>query len=188
MSRSSIEISDTLLAGLKVLQRNPIEDSRGYFCRFFCAEELQQAGLYKSVAQINHTLTRKAGAVRGLHFQYPPHAETKIVSCLKGEILDVAVDLRQGSSTLLQWHAEILSEKNFKSLLIPEGFAHGFQTLTDDCELMYLHTESFYPESEGAINTADPRLAIQWPLEITEMSDRDRLHPFIDPNFQGILL
>ena len=188
MTRSRFEITDTLLDGLKVLQRNPIEDSRGYFCRFFCAEELLPAGLRKPIAQINHTHTRKAGAVRGLHFQHPPHGEVKIVSCLKGEIFDVAVDLRQGSHTLLHWYAEILSDKNFKSLLIPEGFAHGFQTLTDDCELMYLHSESFHPESEGALNIADSRLAIHWPLEITEISDRDRQHPFIDTNFQGILL
>ncbi|MFA7059951.1 MAG: dTDP-4-dehydrorhamnose 3,5-epimerase family protein [Pedobacter sp.] len=188
MNSSRFEIIETPLEGMKVLRRKPIEDSRGYFCRFFCSEELSQAGLHKPVTQINQTFTRNAGAVRGLHFQYPPHAETKIVSCLKGEIFDVAVDLRQGSPTLLHWHAEILSDKNFKSLLIPEGFAHGFQTLTDDCELMYLHSESFHPKSEGALNIADPGLDIQWPLEITEISDRDRLHPFIDSDFKGILL
>jgi dTDP-4-dehydrorhamnose 3,5-epimerase len=188
MSSSRFIISDAQLAGLKVLQRNPIEDSRGYFCRFFCAEELHHAGLHKPISQINRTLTRKAGAARGLHFQYPPNAETKIVSCLKGEIFDVAVDLRQGSPTFLHWHAEILSDRNFRSLLIPEGFAHGFQTLTENCELMYLHTESFHPESEGALNIIDPQLAIKWPLEISEISDRDRLHPFIETTFQGILL
>lgn len=188
MIKSRIKIVDTPLAGLKVLQRNPIEDSRGFFCRFFCADELQLAGLHKPITQINHTLTSKAGAVRGLHFQFPPHTETKIVSCLKGEIFDVAVDLRRGSPTFLQWYAEILSGKNFKSLLIPEGFAHGVQALCEDCELMYLHSESFHPESEGGFNIADPRLAIQWPLAITEISDRDRQHSFIDQNFQGILL
>ncbi|MHC1696709.1 MAG: dTDP-4-dehydrorhamnose 3,5-epimerase family protein [Geobacteraceae bacterium] len=188
MSRSIFIITDTPLAGLKVLHRKPVEDSRGYFCRVFCSEELSQVGMNKPIAQINQTLTRNAGAVRGLHFQYPPHAETKIVSCLKGEIFDVAVDLRQGSPTLLHWHAEILTDMNFKSLLIPEGFAHGFQSLTDDCELLYLHSELFYPEFEGALNIADPRIAIQWPLAITEISDRDRQHPLIGSNFQGILL
>lgn len=186
MNSSRFEITDTPLVGLKVLQRKPIDDSRGYFCRFFCSEELKEAGLHKPIAQINHTLTHHAGAVRGLHFQYTPHMEVKIVSCLKGEIFDVVVDLRQGSPTLLHWHAEILSDKNFRSLLIPEGFAHGFQALTDDCELMYLHSEPHHPEFEGALNIADPRLAIQWPLEITEISDRDRLHPFIDSDFKGI--
>lgn len=188
MSRSRFEIIDTPLVGLKVLQRKPGEDSRGFFCRHYCAEELRPAGLIKPIAQINHTLTHKVGAVRGLHFQQPPHGEVKIVSCLKGEIFDVAVDLRQGSPTFLHWHAEMLSDKNFKSLLIPEGFAHGFQALTDDCELIYLHSESFHPESEGAINIADPRLDIHWPLDITELSDRDRMHPLIDSDFQGIRL
>lgn len=182
------DFSPTPLAGLTVIHRKPIEDSRGFFCRFFCAEELHHAGLHKAIVQINHTRTRKGGAVRGLHFQYPPHGEIKIVSCLKGKIFDVAVDLRQGSPTFLHWHAEILSDENFNSLLISEGLAHGFQTLSDDCELMYLHSESFHPESKGALNIVDPRLAIQWPLEITEISDRDRLHPFIEANFQGILL
>lgn len=188
MSRSRFEIFDSPLVGLKILQRIPIADSRGYFCRFFCSEEFKHAGSHKPVAQINHTLTRNTGAVRGLHFQYPPHAEIKIVSCLKGEIFDVAVDLRQGSPTLFHWHAEILSEKNFKSMLIPEGFAHGFQTLADDCELIYLHSEPFHPESKGALNIADPRVSIRWPLEITEISDRDRLHPFMDSDFTGICL
>jgi dTDP-4-dehydrorhamnose 3,5-epimerase len=188
MSSPGLEISDTMLAGLKVLQRNPIIDSRGFFCRFFCAEELHQAGLNKPISQINHTLTRKTGAVRGLHLQYPPHAETKIVSCLKGEVFDVAVDLRKFSPTFLHWYAEILSDSNFRSMLIPEGFAHGFQTLTDDCELMYLHSESFHPEFEGGFNIVDPRLGIRWPQEITEISDRDRQHPFIDSDFKGIVL
>jgi len=187
MSSSRFEIINSPLVGLKVLQRKPIEDSRGFFCRIYCSEELHQAGLHEPISQINRTLTRPAGTVRGLHFQRPPHAEVKIVSCLKGEIFDVAVDLRQGSPTFLRWYAEILSEKNFKSLLIPKGFAHGFQTLANDCELLYLHSESFHPESEGALNSADPRIAIQWPLAIAEISERDRLHPFIDSNFQGIL-
>jgi dTDP-4-dehydrorhamnose 3,5-epimerase len=188
MSVARFAISDTPLVGLKIVQRNPIEDARGFFCRFFCAGELASAGMHKPVAQINHTHTRLAGAVRGLHFQRPPHGEVKVVSCLRGEIFDVAIDLRHGSPTFLHWHAEILSAKNFKSLLIPEGFAHGFQSLCHDCELIYLHSEPFCPESEGALNISDPRLAVPWPLEITEISDRDRLHPFIDQNFQGILL
>jgi dTDP-4-dehydrorhamnose 3,5-epimerase len=186
MNKPVIEITDTLLAGLKVLQRRPIEDSRGYFCRFFCLNDLEQAGFSKPIAQINHTFTCHSGAVRGLHFQYPPHGEIKIVSCLKGEIFDVALDIRRGSPTFLHWHAEILSGENFKSLLIPAGFAHGFQALSDHCELMYLHSEAYHPESEGAFNISDPRLAIQWPLAFTVLSDRDRQHPLIDAAFKGI--
>jgi len=176
----------TPIAGLMVVERRPIEDQRGFFCRFFCAEEFQAAGLKKPVAQINHTFTRSRGAVRGLHFQYPPYAECKIVSCLCGEVYDVAVDIRNGSSTFLQWHGEILSATNQRSLLIPEGFAHGFQTLTDNCELIYLHSEAFHLHAEGALHVADPKIGIVWPIAVTELSERDRSHPFIDLDFKGI--
>ena len=178
----------TPLSGLKLVQRKVIEDSRGFLSRFYCANEFAEAGINKPIAQINHTLTCKKGAVRGLHFQHPPHTETKLVSCLQGEIWDVAVDLRRDSPTFLQWHGEILSAANRKSLLIPEGFAHGFQTLSKDCELIYLHTAAYHPESEGALNVTDPKLDIIWPLTITEISERDRNHKLIEPDFQGIIL
>lgn len=183
-----LDFLSTPIAGLMVVQRRTIEDHRGFFSRFFCAEEFRDAGLMKPIVQINHTLTREKGAVRGLHFQYPPHAESKMVSCLKGEIFDVAVDLRRGSPTFLSWQGEILSARNRRSLLIPEGFAHGFQTLTEDCELVYLHTASYHPEAEGALHVADPRLAINWPLAITDLSGRDSSHPFVDSDFRGIVL
>jgi len=178
----------TPLNGLVLVQRKAIEDDRGFLSRFYCAEEFREAGLNKPIAQINHTLTRKKGAVRGLHFQHPPYAEIKLVSCLKGEILDVAVDLRRDSPTFLHWHGEILSASNRKSLLIPEGFAHGFQALTEDCELIYLHTAFYRPEAEGALNVADPMLSIAWPLPIGDLSVRDRNHTFIDENFQGVVV
>lgn len=185
---SRFDFIPTPLSGLMLVQRKAIEDHRGFLSRFYCAEEFRAAGIDKPVAQINHTLTRQRGAVRGLHFQHPPHAETKLVSCLKGEVLDVAVDLRRDSPTFLHWHGEILSAANRKSLLIPEGYAHGFQTLTEDCELIYLHTSPYHPESEGALNMADPRLSIAWPLPANDISERDRNHPFISQNFQGIVL
>lgn len=176
----------TPLEGLWVIQRKPMEDARGFFARFFCLEEFRAAGLRKPIAQINHTYTLKKGTIRGLHFQHPPHAECKVVNCLRGEVYDVAVDIRKGSSTFMQWHGEILSAANQKSLLIPEGFAHGFQTLSDDCELIYLHTAAFHDLSEAAINIADPEIGIIWPLPITDISDRDRLHPFITEKFKGV--
>ena len=176
----------TPIEGLLVAQRKPFEDNRGFFCRFFCAEEFQVAGLKKPIAQINHTHTIKKGAVRGMHFQYEPHAECKIVSCLRGEVYDVAVDIRKGSPTFLHWHSEILSAANQKGLLIPEGFAHGFQTLIEDCELIYLHTVPFYEHSEGAINIADPKIGIIWPIPITDISGRDLHHPFITDKFKGV--
>ena len=177
---------DTPLADLKVMQCKPIEDARGFLSRFYCAEEFKAFGFNKPINQINHTLTRQKGAVRGLHYQQLPYAEMKLVSCLKGEIFDVAVDLRKNSPTFLHWYGEVLSEKNQRSLLIPEGFAHGFQTLTDDCELVYLHTAPYMKEAEAALNVSDPKLSIIWPLDITELSERDRSHPMIKNDFEGI--
>jgi dTDP-4-dehydrorhamnose 3,5-epimerase len=185
---SRFNFTDTPLNAVTLVQRKVIEDERGFLSRFFCSDEFKELGFDKPVAQINHTLTRKQGAVRGLHFQYPPHAEIKLVSCLHGEIWDVAVDLRSESPTFLQWHGEVLSASNRKSLLIPEGFAHGFQTLTENCELIYLHSEAYHPESEGALNVSDPKLNITWPLTMRDLSDRDRNHASIDQNFQGIIL
>jgi len=183
------EMQATPLAGLMVAHRQVIGDHRGQFCRLYCLSELSQHGFNKSLNQINHSVTKTRGTVRGLHFQYPPHAETKIVSCLRGEIFDVAVDIRADSPTFLQWHGEVLSASNHKSLCIPEGFAHGFQTLTGDCELLYLHTEAYQPDAEGALNVQDPQIAITWPLPIAELSQRDQLHPFVsDSKFLGIKL
>jgi dTDP-4-dehydrorhamnose 3,5-epimerase len=179
-------ILDLPIQGLKLLQRNPIGDHRGYLERMFCSEELKPLIPGKSIVQINHSFTAMHGAVRGLHFQYPPHAETKFVSCLHGEIFDVAVDLRRDSPTFLHWHAEILSADNHKTLVVPDGFAHGFQTLTKDCELLYLHTSAYHEDAEGGLNARDPRLDIQWPLPIAEQSTRDAAHPFVSNDFRGI--
>ena len=152
----------------------------------FCADELALAGWKKPISQINLTVTAKRGTVRGMHFQHPPHAEMKLVNCVRGSVFDVAVDLRAGSPTFLQWHAEELSAENRRSLLIPEGFAHGFQTLTDDCELIYLHSIPYVPGAEGALNAQDPALAVRWPLAITELSERDRVHPNLTEQFTGL--
>jgi dTDP-4-dehydrorhamnose 3,5-epimerase len=185
---SCIDILDTPLQGLKLIQRNPIGDHRGYLERMFCEEELQSLIPGRSIVQINHTLTVKRGTVRGLHFQYPPHAETKIVNCLRGEVFDVAVDLRHGSPTFLHWHAEILSANNHRTLLIPEGFAHGFQTLTEDCELLYFHTAAYQPSAEGGLNAQDSKLDIRWPEPVIELSSRDAAHPSVNVAFVGLLV
>ena len=182
---SRFDFISTALAGLAVVQRKHIEDERGFLARFWCAKEFRTAGREMSIAQINHTLTRRRGAVRGMHFQHSPAAEIKLVSCLRGEIFDVAVDLRRNSPTLLHWHGEVLSAANRRSLLIPEGFAHGFQALTDDCELIYLHSATYCPDAEGAVNVADPRVGIAWPLDITELSDRDGAHPMLGADYKG---
>ncbi len=184
MSRFSVTRLD--LAGLMLVERQNLGDARGFLSRVFCAEELAAAGWTKPVAQINLTRTARTGTIRGMHFQHPPHAEAKLVSCLRGAIWDVAVDLRAGSPTFLHWHAEELSAENRRSLLIPEGFAHGFQTLTDDCELLYLHSQAYAPDAEGGLNAGDPMIGIGWPLPVTEMSDRDRQHPQLTAHFTGL--
>lgn len=185
---SRFDFISTPLAGLLLVQRKALEDNRGFLTRIYCADEFREAGVNKTIAQINHTLTRKKGTVRGLHFQHPPYAETKLVSCLKGQIWDIAIDVRKGSPTFLQWHGEILSAENRKSFLIPEGYAHGFQTLCDDCEIIYLHTEPYNSNAEAALNVHDPVLNISWIEPVSEFSERDQNHPFISNDFQGLVL
>jgi dTDP-4-dehydrorhamnose 3,5-epimerase len=187
MSRR-ITVTSTPLSGVHVLQRQRLGDDRGYFERLFCDTELESLLGDRCVRQINRTHTAARGTVRGLHFQRAPHAETKVVSCLRGEVFDVAVDLRQGSPTFLRWHGEVLSGDNGRTLFIPEGFAHGLQTLTPDCEMLYFHTAPFVASSEGGVNASDPRLAIAWPLPVGERSARDLSHPMLDDRFQGIQL
>ena len=180
---SRFEIHDTPIAGLQLIERKPIIDERGFLQRLFCQESLL-AG--KTIRQINHTLTRKSGAVRGMHFQHPPHAEVKIVSCLRGKVWDVAVDLRKGSPSFLQHHSVTLSEDVPQSYLIPEGFAHGFQALAPDCELIYFHTADYNVAAEAGLNALDSRLGIQWPIAISERSKPDEQHPLLTANFVGI--
>jgi dTDP-4-dehydrorhamnose 3,5-epimerase len=181
-------VTDLPLDGLKRIERQRLGDSRGFLSRLFCAEELAAAGWHKPIAQINHTFTAKRGTVRGMHYQRPPHAEMKLVTCIQGEVWDVAVDLRAGSPTFLQWHAEILSADNHRALLIPEGFAHGFQTLSDDAMLLYCHSAAHNPGAEAALQAQDPRLVIRWPLLITELSSRDAGHPLLNMQFEGVKL
>jgi len=176
------------LSGLTLVERRCIGDARGWLSRIFCAEEMAAAGWTWPIAQINHTLTAARGTVRGMHYQNPPQAEAKLVSCLHGEIWDVAVDLRAGSPTFLQWHGERLSADNGRALLIPPGFAHGFQTLSGGVELLYCHSAPYAPAAEGGLHALDPRLAIRWPVEIERLSDRDAGHPWIGPGFEGLSL
>jgi dTDP-4-dehydrorhamnose 3,5-epimerase len=186
MSRFTIQ--ETPLVGLKIIQRTAIGDARGFLSRIFCAEYLASAGWTWPIAQINHTLTKTSGTVRGMHFQFPPRAEAKLVSCLRGAVWDVAVDIRRGSPTFLKWHAKELSAANQRALLIPSGFAHGFQTLEPDCELLYLHSASYDPACEGALNPRDPELAISWPKEISSISEKDSNRPMLDLSFKGMTL
>ena len=182
------DILSTTLEGLKVLRRKPVSDSRGFLERMFCAPDFAPILGEKTITQINRTLTRKCGSTRGMHFQNAPHAETKFVTCLRGEVFDVVVDVRKNSPTFLHWHGELLTQDNHATLLVPEGFAHGFQTLTSDCEMLYFHTAAYHAESESALNAQDPRLAIKWPMAITEQSERDKSHALITREFKGVTL
>ena len=181
---SRFDCFEAPLNGLKIIHRKALEDERGFLSRIFCAETFSQYGFGKAVNQINQSLTRQ-GSVRGLHYQLTPYAEIKLVSCIKGEVLDIAVDLRKDSPTFLHWHGEVLSESNRRSLLIPEGFAHGFQTLSKDCELLYFHTQFYSKKSEGGIRIDEPRLNILLPKKISGMSKRDS-NFILKNNFKGL--
>ena len=183
---SRFQVVETPIAGLKLLERRRIADGRGFLTRMFCSDELKPAGWSKPIAQINHTMTRQQGTVRGLHFQLPPYAEMKLVNCIRGDVWDVAVDLRRDSATFLKWFGTRLSGENGHALLIPEGFAHGFQALVEDCELLYFHTNAYRATGERGVHPEDPRLAISWPKPVTELSARDQGHPMLSPTFQGI--
>ncbi len=184
MSRFSI--TDLPLAGLKKIERLRLGDERGFLCRVFCSQELAAVGWPGPIAQVNHTRTEVTGTVRGLHYQLPPHCEAKLVSCIRGSIWDVAVDLRRESPTFLQWHAEVLSAENRSALLIPAGFAHGFQCLEPGSELLYCHSAPFVADAEAGVHCQDSRLAIPWPLPVCSLSPRDSALPLLEAGYLGI--
>ena len=183
-----VQLVPTSISDLYVLERSVKGDSRGFLERLFCQKTLSEILLDRTIRQINYTFTAATGTIRGLHYQFPPYAEMKIVSCIKGEVFDVAVDLRKDSPTFLQHYSKVLSPKNCLSLVIPEGFAHGFQTLTNDCEMIYVHTADYQPTAEGALNALDPRLAIKWPKRVSHRSDRDTRHAMTQDSFLGLEL
>ena len=176
------------LNGAYIIEPETFEDKRGMFARLYCENDFKKIGNSKKILQINHSLTKKKGSLRGMHYQKPPKAEIKMVKCLSGSIFDVIIDVRKKSDTFLKWHGEILSEVNRRMMYIPEGFAHGFQTLAPNCELLYFHTEFYSPEFEGAIRYDDPKIGIQWHMSISEISEKDMSHPLLSENFIGIEL
>lgn len=182
----SLTIAETPLAGCLTATSQVHEDTRGQFFRAFCAHELERVLAGKNIQQINVSLTRRQGTVRGLHYQLPPYTETKIIRCLQGSVFDVAVDLRADSPTFLQYHGEILSAERHNIMVIPDGFAHGFQALEEDCQLLYLHTAIYQPASESGIVYNDPSIAIAWPLPVHSLSERDKSLPTVPKHFEGI--
>jgi dTDP-4-dehydrorhamnose 3,5-epimerase len=185
---AGMKIIPTQLAGLHLVETAPFGDHRGAFARLFCARELAPVLGNRQIVQINHSRTTARGALRGMHYQHPPHAEMKMVRCLKGRVLDVAVDLRAGSKTFLKYHAQELSPDTANMLVIPEGFAHGFQVLEENSELLYLHTACYEKAAEGGLRYNDPALNIDWPLPVADLSARDEAHALIAPDFKGITL
>lgn len=176
------------LLGAAVVHAEPRTDARGLFARLFCQDELRGLNGDRPIQQVNLSLTRQSGSIRGLHFQHPPRAEDKAVRCLRGRVFDVIVDLRQGSPAFGTWCGVELSAEAMNMVYIPKGFAHGFQTLEPDCELLYLHTEFYSPSHEGGFRHDSPDLAIDWPLPAAEVSPRDLALPVFQLSFPGIVL
>lgn len=186
-SKNKLSYTPTKIKEVYLINRQLHQDSRGSFARIFCNEELKKINLKKPVSQINYSETSLKGTIRGMHFQLNPFKEEKIITCLSGSIFDVVIDLRYNSPTFLKWHSEILDSKNKNSLAIPEGCAHGFQALENDCKLIYLHTEKYNPDFEGCINAMDPMIGINWPMPVSDISSKDANHPFIDQSYLEFL-
>ena len=181
-------VKDLPLDGLKLITSKRFEDNRGFFSKIFCHEELSFFNNQKPINQINLSFTKNEGSIRGLHYQTKPYGETKIINCLRGKIFDVAVDLRPKSDTFLEYFSIELSENSNDSLLIPEGFAHGFQTLTKSVEMIYFHSMPYNENYEAGINAFDKNININWPKRTADMSERDKNLPFIDHVFEGVNL
>jgi dTDP-4-dehydrorhamnose 3,5-epimerase len=174
-----MQFTETMLRGAFLIDLERHEDGRGYFARAFCQDEFREHGLEPVIAQANVAWNRRRGTLRGMHFQYPPKAETKLVRATRGAIVDVIVDLRPESPTYLQHVAVELSADNGRSLYVPRRFAHGYQALEEGTETSYLVGEFYSPAHEGGLRYDDPALGIIWPLPVDEMSDKDRTWPLL---------
>lgn len=178
----------TPLDGLYEIRSPTTGDARGRFSRLFCEQDFAAVRTDLHFTQVNLSETIQRHTVRGMHYQKPPAAEAKLIRCLRGRVFDVAIDLRHGSPSFLHWHGVELSEDNGLAVFIPEGFAHGFQSLSDDTQMLYMHTAPWSPELEAGLRHDDPRLAITWPQPVSISSDKDRSYPLIDARFDGVRL
>ena len=181
-----MEFLATRIAGAFEVRLRIHSDARGQFKRQFCARAFAEAGLATNFVQMNHSVTQGRGSARGLHYQYGHAAEDKLVSCTLGRAFDVAVDLRRGSPTFLQWAAVEIGQGS--SFYIPKGCAHGFQTLEEEVHLVYLHSYYYVPDSEGGVRIDDPAIGVDWPLAIGTLSPRDQSFPILDSSFKGLTL
>lgn len=178
-----MKFEQTILHGVYIVTLQPNYDERGMFSRVYCKKEFESINHTKEFVQINHSITVNKGTIRGLHYQKPPKCETKLIRCIQGSVYDVVVDLRKNSPTRLKWIGVELSKKELKMIYIPEGCAHGFQTLEDNTELLYHHTQYYSPESEGSVRYNDAILNINWPEEVTNISVKDKDIPLINEDF-----
>lgn len=170
---------ETTLKDAMIIEPQLIEDNRGFFSRMMCRDEFTQHGLISDFVQHNMSFSRNKGTVRGLHFQRGAHAEAKLIRCTRGSIADIIVDLRGDSVTYLKHESFVLSAENHHMLYVPTGFAHGFQTLTDNTEVFYPVSAAYTPSAEGGLRYNDPLLGIAWPLEIIDLSIKDASWPFL---------
>ena len=183
-----MELIASHIDGLYTVLLKKLEDDRGLFARTYCKNEFKKIGFDKEFVQFNHSFNKLKGTIRGMHFQQMPFAETKLIRCVQGAVYDVAVDIRKNSPTYLQWFGVELTAENMVSVLIPEGFAHGFQTLKNDSALIYHHTAFYTPQADAGIRFDDSLININWKLPAVNISDKDKNYPFIDKNFKGIIL
>lgn len=173
------------LRGAFLVEMEPRLDERGSFARSFCRDEFERRGLNAAVSQCNVSLSHRPGTLRGLHYQLAPHAEVKLVRCVRGAVYDVLVDVRPGSPSLWRWVAVELAAGDGRLLYVPEGFAHGFQTLEPETEVTYQVSAPHVPQAERGLRWDDPRLGIRWPLADPILSERDRSHPLLQPATSG---
>jgi dTDP-4-dehydrorhamnose 3,5-epimerase len=169
--------TETKLHKSYILEIKKIEDDRGFFGRSWCRNELEEKGLNSNIAQANTSFSFKKGTLRGMHFQVHPNEETKLIRCVRGAIFDVIIDLRPDSPTFKEWIGVELTADNYKMLYVPEGFAHGFVTLTDNVEVYYNVTAFYTPGAERGIRWNDPQFEIDWPISPVVISDKDQAHP-----------
>lgn len=183
-----MEFLPTDIEGLYIIRLKKLEDERGFFVRTYCKNEFWQIGFDKEFVQFNHSFNKHKGTVRGLHFQNAPYCDTKLIRCTQGKVYDVAVDLREGSPTFLKHFSIELNSENMLSILIPEGFAHGFQTLEDNSALIYHHTQYYTQNADAGFRFDDPVFEINWKLTPVMLSEKDKSYQLIDNNFKGIIV
>lgn len=174
--------------GAYLISQNLHSDERGHFSRLLCTQQLKDNNIDFQIAQVNRSATQRAGSIRGLHFQNPPFSEMKIVQCLKGRVIDVIADLRGGSPSFLKWQTIELKENDHSSIFIPQGCAHGFQTIVPDSEMLYFHSVAYSPNHDDGVRFDEPLLNIRWPLPVTDISQKDKDRQYLNPKYKGLTI